>query len=566
MRRRSAAVIYGVLLALRVLLAAQPAYIHPDEFLQMPEIAAGDLLSLDVMRTWEFVTAQPIRSILPIYVFSGPPLLLLRLLRDYIGIPLSATNLFMATRGFTALLSLLVDYNVYCALRRSNKGAAGLRPTMFLLASSYCLCVFHTRSFANTYASVVLAICFNLLSDIEARKTDKVSWSRYKTIVMLGGLLAFGCFVHISFAMFALPIGITAILLIGFSDTPWLILGGLCTATLAITSDYLYYGKPVLTILNNLRYNSSTSNLALHGTHPRYLHLLVSMPTLFGPLLFLAIGQLWTTIKNRRNQTHTSLLGRCAAASVFCGLGFLSLAPHQEPRFMVPALSPLAIASWRWHRVAPRYFWWLWAIFNLILAIAYGVVHQAGVLPTTIHISKTSVFPSPICHPIQQPSPDVFCKQQQQQKDALESTTNWTEANVTTNVFFYASFPMPRHLLTQPKLRTTDHGFSRVRVTDLVMMSDIEVRNKLDAQPLVQCSSISDNLSLVFTQTGNSFYERSLLAVPATADLSRIKPSGSLTLIPVFTYSPHVNFDHIAELLQNPISRSSFYLYLMCQR
>ncbi|KAJ2226649.1 hypothetical protein IWW45_007371, partial [Coemansia sp. RSA 485] len=59
------------------------------------------------MRTWEFVTAQPIRSILPIYVFSGPPLLLLRLLRDYIGAPLSATNLFMATRGFTALLSLL---------------------------------------------------------------------------------------------------------------------------------------------------------------------------------------------------------------------------------------------------------------------------------------------------------------------------------------------------------------------------------------------------------------------------------------------------------------------------
>lgn len=48
-------------------------------------------------------------------------------------------------------------------------------------------------------------------------------------------------------------------------------------------------GHFVLTPLNNLLYNMDVDNLKQHGLHPRYLHLLVNTPMLYGPL---AIGAL----------------------------------------------------------------------------------------------------------------------------------------------------------------------------------------------------------------------------------------------------------------------------------
>ncbi|KJE93020.1 hypothetical protein, variant [Capsaspora owczarzaki ATCC 30864] len=42
---------------------------------------------------------------------------------------------------------------------------------------------------------------------------------------------------------------------------------------------------PVVAPLNNLLYNLNPANLEQHGLHPRYLHILVNMPLLFGPLV-----------------------------------------------------------------------------------------------------------------------------------------------------------------------------------------------------------------------------------------------------------------------------------------
>lgn len=39
-----------------------------------------------------------------------------------------------------------------------------------------------------------------------------------------------------------------------------------------------------ITPLNFLRYNFHTDNLAKHGLHPRYLHLLVNIPLLYNVL------------------------------------------------------------------------------------------------------------------------------------------------------------------------------------------------------------------------------------------------------------------------------------------
>ena len=42
-------------------------------------------------------------------------------------------------------------------------------------------------------------------------------------------------------------------------------------------------GALTFTPANSFKYNSDPANLAQHGLHPWYTHLLVNMPMLFGP-------------------------------------------------------------------------------------------------------------------------------------------------------------------------------------------------------------------------------------------------------------------------------------------
>ncbi|CAG8825822.1 3870_t:CDS:2, partial [Dentiscutata erythropus] len=50
-------------------------------------------------------------------------------------------------------------------------------------------------------------------------------------------------------------------------------------------------GKLLFTPLNNLAYNINSDNLAEHGIHPRYLHIL-NFVLLFGPLVLLTMKDL----------------------------------------------------------------------------------------------------------------------------------------------------------------------------------------------------------------------------------------------------------------------------------
>lgn len=68
--------------------------------------------------------------------------------------------------------------------------------------------------------------------------------------------------------------------------------GGIATALLCILADErfflgssstsFFHRLPLITPINLLRYNLSSDNLLEHGLHPRYLHLLVNLPMLFG--------------------------------------------------------------------------------------------------------------------------------------------------------------------------------------------------------------------------------------------------------------------------------------------
>lgn len=162
----------------------------------------------------------------------------------------------------------------------------------------------------------------------------------------------------------------------------------LFTVFIAISVDTAFYTPgeftfsklfhaPVITPLNNFNYNSQSTNLAQHGIHPRYNHFLVNLPQLLGPafpLLFFL----------RRTHLNTTLI------SAISGIALLSFFPHQEARFLIPAV-PLILASIRLPRPPHTKFWiGGWVIFNIALGTLMGVYHQGGIVPVQMHIAKTN--------------------------------------------------------------------------------------------------------------------------------------------------------------------------------
>jgi phosphatidylinositol glycan class Z len=137
------------------------------------------------------------------------------------------------------------------------------------------------------------------------------------------------------------------------------------------------FNKPIITPLNNFIYNSNPDNLALHGIHPLYQHGLINLAQLLGPafpLLFLL----------RRAHLNSMLI------SAVSGIALLSLFPHQEARFLIPAV-PLILSSIQLPGPRFRKAWIAtWILFNLVMGVLMGVYHQGGIVPAQMHIAKTN--------------------------------------------------------------------------------------------------------------------------------------------------------------------------------
>ncbi|KAJ2411560.1 alpha 1,2 mannosyltransferase [Coemansia sp. IMI 209128] len=493
MHRFYSRLLYAGLLVARILFSVLPSYIHPDEFFQSSEIATSDILKVTGHRTWEFSSQAPVRSIVPIYLYAGTPMFILSFFS------VTPWTLFYGSRIFMALLSFVVDLSVYRVVGKRKW-------TMLLLASSYCLVLFHVHTFSNAFASVVLSVCFLLLKRVESGGG----------CFLLGVGLALGSFTHIAFPMFAWPLGVACLAALvsalrsGSLTTRGLVLrvaglaaGGVLTALGLVVADSLYYGSlrwngagfPYIsgsltfTVLNNLSYNSQHDNLAAHGIQPRYLHALVNMPLLFGPLYILALVKLWVFL--RSDKQGTGYVGMAAAGSVMSGVVLLSLAPHQEARFLLPALPGLAIGIGRWQYLASRYFWWMWITFNGALFIVFSM-HQAGVVPVVVYLSE-SVWTHAQCR---YTGTDALCRQ---------GGVLGTE--LTTRVYLVSTYLAPRHLLAQP----VDRSMARARVdlVDLVGLETEEIRDILGGSVHVNETLVrSSQNELVFRRTTDTHYER----------------------------------------------------------
>jgi len=164
-----------------------------------------------------------------------------------------------------------------------------------------------------------------------------------------------------------------------------MILSAAFTIFIAIYLDTTFYtarsiswtdllNHPVITPLNNLVYNLSTGNLATHGLHPYYQHVLFNLPQLLGPaalLLFI--------------QPHLSLRLYSAISGVFV----LSIFQHQEARFLLPTI-PLMLSSVKLPKNQTHLRIWagVWIAFNLFFGVLMGVYHQGGVIPTQLFMSR----------------------------------------------------------------------------------------------------------------------------------------------------------------------------------
>ncbi|CAH2102126.1 unnamed protein product [Euphydryas editha] len=395
---------YWILICIRFALTLMPqrGYIHPDEFFQNVEVISGDILAVDVARTWEFNPKFPVRNIFVPKMILGPPLHLIRIAnpytKNYLNIDLK-TPYYLLTlpRLFICLLSLINDYCLYkiCVMYGQN-----FRNRLKIFASSYVVIVYCCRSFSNAFEMLFFSVLLFFVSECMF-KSDKVIYhneflnEKYKQaktavervkifklkthlpdhslnrVVVIATIVAIGIFNRPTFVGFAFPpiffwlhrgLGSKVV---GFKDFHCriftLVLCGIPTVLLLILVDSGYYGyltmadieslkiswdNWVVTPLNFLRYNSDMRNLTEHGLHPRWLHLAVNIPLLFNVLGIMAFFTISTHIYRFIRGQYSKLpriqsITGMMLFSLIIPVAILSLFPHQEARFIIPVLVPL---------------------------------------------------------------------------------------------------------------------------------------------------------------------------------------------------------------------------------
>lgn len=370
-----------LLYLLRFFSAISPSYIHPDENFQGPEIVAGKLFGYPHLQTWEFTTEKPVRSFFPLWIVYGLPMVLLRWVWTETGKEaVSPKVIFYTLRVLMFLLSFVLEDWAIHELVQSPRQR---QRAVMLVAASYVTCTYQTHTFSNAVETLIVAWTLVMVQRI----LDNSHRSNTVSSAILGVLLTAGIFNRITFPAFVLLPG--CFLLPHFFRKPLSLLAVVLTAAatsfVAIAVDTSFYHpgatltftllkRPTVTPLNSILYNSSRANLSLHGLHPPYQHLVASLPLLLGPALLLFVAR-----------PRFSSLPYISALS---GTTFLSFIPHQEPRFLIPAV-PLILSSVRLPR--SRYlsiFMYASFCFNVILGILMGIYHQGGVIPAQIWLGE----------------------------------------------------------------------------------------------------------------------------------------------------------------------------------
>jgi len=495
-------------------------YLHPDGFFQSPEVLAEDIFGFDTDRPWEFTSKHvdaPARTIVTPAITSGIPFLILKFLSTILGPRVINTlTLFYLPRFFLFLCSFLVDYTAY-TLTGENRNA------LLVASSSWVMFAFMLAPFSNTVETLIL--CLLLLSVFKFKTSYSVT----------GAIIAVGVFNRFTFACYAVPIVVYLFYLV-ISDKPAigrliseLSFGFFLTSFVIAVIDSIYFGSFVITIggeafkwsnlfdlyfwtsllgklgdisirgslvitpLNNLRYNLNPVNLALHGTHPRWLHVAINMPFLFGPLFFAFVAPWSNTLdemvaarmlppdKRPRKAVRKPVKGvpklskeveYVLIACLVSAVGLHSISTHQEMRFMLPTFVLLVVLGCQ-ELLGPgpnqKWYVWSWIAHCIIFGLVMGLGHQGGMVPAMASLqSMASTAPG------------------------------------TTHVIFFHTYMPPKHLLATSK--GSPHG---VQVYDMMgpdtsTLKDVRTK-ALRIAELPGFNSEKDEIYLIAPGTINVF-------------------------------------------------------------
>ena len=265
------------------------------------------------------------------------------------------------------------------------------------------------------------------------------------------------------------------------------------------------FRTPVITPLNNLLYNSDSTNLATHGLHPHYQHLLINLPQLLGPAYILLVLSLWP-----KTRFAFFKLRNARAISALSGAIILSIFPHQEARFLMSCI-PLLLTCFRPPRT--RVFLAIWVGFNAILGLLMGIYHQGGIVPMQLQI-PTLLTNTPLSTP---PIPP---------------------ATGTAHIFWWKTYPPPHWLLGSHT--PTEH--LSIQTHDLMGIPGSEMLSHITTH-LPSCTSKKSPLEYppVNDDTGDI-----ILAIPSNATLL-VAPSSN-TFLDEFVRRPYERIDDRQQL------------------
>lgn len=387
--------VYSVLVLARIFGGPfLPGYVHPDELFQSgQEIWFGYPPKIP----WEFERHNALRSVLPPGLLSWLPLRCYMLL---VGrTELSGVEVLIIPRFFCGILSVLaVDWSLWSLSIAANTSKAVPTPVL-LLASSWPTMVLLNRPFSNSLETCFFALLLSTMFR-EGRKT-------LAKCMAMGILCALGIFTRFTFVFFAFPVMLSFLhkittesnnLLSMLRKSLFTAFSFLIASMAFIFFDSVFYARYyndesplgfdslVVTPWNALAYNSNILNLQEHGLHPRWTHSIVNMFLLYGPLTAIAylaiLSHPWKEGHTHQGEARNRTSTMCALILI-SGLGFLSLAPHQEPRFLLPLLVPLVLLV-REDFFRRRALLVVWIVFNAVLFGFFGVLHQSGVVQSLL--------------------------------------------------------------------------------------------------------------------------------------------------------------------------------------
>ncbi|CAR24718.1 glycosylphosphatidylinositol-alpha 1,2 mannosyltransferase [Lachancea thermotolerans CBS 6340] len=349
-----------------LIVALEPSYIHPDEHFQSLEVMMIKIMGIKGTIPWEFKPESAARSFVPLYITYGPLLYLNKyILHLSSGVALMYLVRIQNYIVFMYLSKLALQFLLDSKLDRKKAS--------FYISTSYIIWAYQTHSFSNSLESIILLLVLSLFRILIKDSSDR-SFNHYKTCVVLGILVTLGVFNRITFLAFILLPCVPTFHLFYSKHLKSLCVSAIsfiCSCLLFVFLDKTIYGSDdwCVTPLNNLLYNLQDANLAQHGLHPRYTHVLVNVPQMLGPIMVFFVS--------KKQKINLALL------SCISGLLILSLFRHQELRFLVP-LFPLFCISIDLEKLNtfpyPKLIAKTWVAFNIVFGIIMGSLHQRGVV------------------------------------------------------------------------------------------------------------------------------------------------------------------------------------------